>query len=163
MKKKIYIIVLLLVIFIEARAQDENYSQTEFTASGNLMFEYGYVSGGWGGNVKFLLPIKRNNNYITIAVNYDRLKVNGFKNYYYNLITATAGYRKILSNFYFEPQFGLGYFLSEDAALIFGMEPGLHKNNLTLSFNYRAAIMGFFWGDLIHIFSLKAGFRLSKK
>ena len=98
MKKKIYTTVLLLVSLIGARAQEENYSQTEFSVSGSLMLEYGYASVGFGGNVKFLLPIKRNNNYITIAVNYDRLKVSGFNNYYYNLITATAGYRKILSN-----------------------------------------------------------------
>ncbi len=163
MKKHFYIAALLIGMFIRAEAQEENYSQTEFAVSGSLMFEYGYVSGGFGGNVKFLLPIRRNNNYITLAANYDRLKVSGFKNYYYNLITATAGYRKMASNFYIEPQLGLGYFLSEDAALTLGLEPGLHKNNLTFSFNYRAAVMGFFWSDLIHIFSLKAGLRLSRK
>jgi len=163
MKKIFYTTALLMVTFIGAGAQEENYFQTEFSVSGNLMSEYGYVSGGLGGNVKLLLPIRRNNNYITIAANYDRLKVNGFRKYYYNLLTATAGYRKILSNFYLEPQFGLGSFITEDAALTVGMEPSWQKNNLTLSLNYRAALMGFFWGDLIHIFSLKAGFRLSKK
>ena len=164
---KIIMFLLFLALAIQiphsVNAQSQNYSQTEFTVSGSLLFEYGYTSGGYGGNIKFLLPRRSNSNYITIAANYDRLKVSGFKNYYYNLITATAGYRKMVSNFYIEPQLGLGYFLSEDAALTFGPEFGLHKNNLTFSFNYRAAVMGFFLSDLIHIFSLKAGLRLSKK
>ena len=163
MKKQFLITTLLIAAFFGAGAQKENYSQTEFTASGSLMLDYGYLSGGFGGNVKFLLPRRRNSNYFTVAANYDRLKVNGFKNFYYNLVTATAGYRRMLSNFYIEPQLGLGYFLSEDAALTIGLEPGFHINNFTFSLNCRAALMGFFWGDLVGVFGLKAGIRFGKK
>lgn len=163
MKKHFLITVLIISSFLRAGAQKENDFQIEFSGSGNMMLEYEDRSWGYGGNIKFLLPKKRNNNYITIAANYDRLEVAGFNDYYYNLITATVGYRKMISNFYIEPQLGLGYFISEDMALTFGLEPGLHTNNITLSFNYRAALMGILWSDLVHIFSLKAGFRIGKK
>jgi len=161
-KLKSILVTLLIWSFfqipVSTYAQEESHFQIELSAKGNYMYD-GNNNWGYGGSAKFLLPLRKNNNYITTAVNFDRFKVSGMKNYYYNLLSVTGGYRKMINYFFIEPQLGFGYILDENISIGFGVEPGFQINKFTFSLNFQLITDGIFWADYLSVIGLRAGIR----
>ena len=117
-------------------------------------------------HVRILIPKSKNDNEFTLGVIYDKLiYARRGISYSYDLINVTGSYQKRIKRFFIGPQLGAGLY-SEDwfqytgLNFFIGQESGFQQKNLTFAFDYRFnSGDGFVFGEQIHLFSLKAGFR----
>ena len=169
--KMLLTVCLTIAVSFSIFAQKKSSLQLELAPAASFALYDGEPVSGYGGNVKFIFPLRKNENYLTSGINYDRLiEKSSFSDerYKYSIITAILGYRRMIKSFFIEPQVGAGLYIEEGNdyrafATFIGVEPGFRKNNLTFSLSYRFLVAEeLVFGEQFHILSLKVGFRLPR-
>ncbi len=180
MKKSTFLILIALAISsLTVFSQEKKHFQLELGVHGSIFYVVSNQGNGYGGSAKLMLPQKRNNNYITAGLIVDRIKENS--SLYYKptgntLLQAVGGYRIMLHKIFVEPQLGSGIFTEIRRAsyrvpersitrFIFctGIESGIHLDKMTFSLNYRCNFLESFNDVAYSIFSLKVGYRFSRR
>ncbi|MFZ9387682.1 MAG: hypothetical protein ACO25B_07345 [Chitinophagaceae bacterium] len=122
---------------------------------------------GYGGSLKLLWPLRKNDNFITSAIEFDRLternRYTG-RNITYTFSMASIGYRKTIKSFYFEPQAGFGLYNEtgySSTCFFAGFEPGIQKRKFSFALSYHfTSADGFVFGEQFHIFAIKVGYNI---
>ncbi len=161
-------------------SQQKKTVQLEIGFHGSYFLVFDDAGWGYGSSVKLLLPMEGNENYITAGLTLDRLRENRWFSAVpepVRLINAVGGYRKMLRNFFVEPQMGIGFMIETDKAevrwesdrtyaimnLFPGIESGVYLGKTTISLGYRLNFRDPFEDAVYSIFSIKAGYRFGRK
>ncbi len=180
MKKSTFLILIVLTISCSpAFSQEKKQFQLELSTHGSYFDVLWFKGWGYGASAKLMLPLKRNGNYITLGLIGDRIKEDRYQTYNppgNTLLHAVGGYRIMLHKIFVEPQLGSGVFTEKRSAsyrvperiittfnIFMGIESGIHLGKMTFSFNYRLSCPDLFRDVAYSIFSIKAGYRFSRR